>query len=186
MTPHWIPDLVFQNVGEDYPSYENRLYVVFQHDFIQSHPHYEGLQVSARRVREETDGKWAGFIHLTSVEDYGTHERIPDPRRCERIKYPRSVIDFYKCCPDCSYSTCEKPLVWSEKWKNRTRIHILVRCERYLVILEPHLDKHYCMLVTAYYLDHEHSYLKQLKRYSDALNVTRAAAATQETLSTSR
>ena len=51
-------------------------------------------------------------------------------------------------------------------------MNILVDPERYLVVLEPHPEKPrpYCMLVTAYYLDPERSYRKQLRRYEQAKN----------------
>lgn len=84
MTPHWIPELETQNIGEEFSSYENRLYDIFRRDFILSHPTYDNLTVTVRRREEEEDGKWAGFFHITSTEDHATRERITDVRRCER------------------------------------------------------------------------------------------------------
>lgn len=45
---------------------------------------------------------------------------------------------------------------------------ILIESERYLVVLEPHKDRGYCMLVTAYYVDHDHSFNKLLKEYDQS------------------
>ena len=172
MTPHWIPELETQNIGEEFSSYENRLYDIFRRDFILSHPTYDNLTVTVRRHEEEEDGKWAGFFHITSTEDHATGERITDVRRCERIRYPRPTVQYCRQCPQCAYTICEKPMVWKEPWRGRTRANILVDPERYLVVLEPHPEKPrpYCMLVTAYYLDQEHSYRKQLRRYEQAKN----------------
>ena len=135
----WTPELVTKSPIEDFAVYEDRIYAIFRHDFIDSHPSFDGLRVSVRRQKEETDGKWAGFFHITSVEDYTTGERNVDLRRCERIRFPRKTIDNAKD-----------------------------ESERYLVVLEPHKDRGYCMLVTAYYVDHDHSFNKLLKEYDQS------------------
>lgn len=169
MSPHWTPDLECKDPLEGFPSYEDRIYEIFRRDFIDSHPEYEGMRVSVRRQQEESDGKWAGFFHITSVEDKETGERVADLRRCERVRYPRKTIDHYDNCPECGYRICEKPLVWWFRKARRNRVHILIEPERYLVVLEPHPEKDYCMLVTAYYVDRDHSYRKLIRQYNDAL-----------------
>lgn len=171
MSPHWTPELEIRDPLEDFSDYENRLYDIFRNDFILSHPTYDGLKVTVRRHQEERDGKWAGFFHITSVEDHVTHDRNADLRRCERIRYPRPTVQYCRHCPECDYTICERPLIWREPWRNkRTRVNILIPSEQYLVVLEPHPEKPqpYCMLVTAYYLDHHHSYEKQIHRYKQA------------------
>ena len=50
MTPHWVPPLMSQIVNETFSHYENRLYAVFENDFIVSHPHYRGLPVHVSRM----------------------------------------------------------------------------------------------------------------------------------------
>ena len=57
MTPHWTPELVTKSPIEDFAVYEDRIYAIFRHDFIDSHPSFDGLRVSVRRQKEETDGK---------------------------------------------------------------------------------------------------------------------------------
>lgn len=99
MTPHWTPELVTKSPIEDFAVYEDRIYAIFRQDFIDSHPSFDGLRVSVRRQKEETDGKWAGFFHITSVEDHATGERNVDLRRCERIRFPRKTIDDAKGLP---------------------------------------------------------------------------------------
>lgn len=168
MTPHWTPELVTKSPIEDFAVYEDRIYAIFRHDFIDSHPSFDGLRVSVRRQKEETDGKWAGFFHITSVEDYTTGERNVDLRRCERIRFPRKTIDNAKDCPQCHYEVCDAPLIWRKHKHGHDRLYILIESERYLVVLEPHKDRGYCMLVTAYYVDHDHSFNKLLKEYDQS------------------
>lgn len=60
MTPHWIPELVPKSPIEDFAVYEDRIYAIFRQDFIDSHPSFDGLRVSVRRQREETDGNGPG------------------------------------------------------------------------------------------------------------------------------
>lgn len=169
ISPHWTPPLVPINSCEPFGQYENRLYDIFRQDFITSNPVFQGMRVSVRRKREESDGKWAGFVHITSMTDKDSGERIPDFPRCEHIRFPRQVIEHYDDCPECHYSVCEKPLVWWSRRSHKDRIHILLKSERYLVVLEPHADKGYCMLVTAYYVDHDHSLRKLLRDYAKAV-----------------
>lgn len=167
-SPHWTPQLVPQKPYEPFPHYENRLYDIFRHDFIQSHPTFQGLQVNVRRQQQEADGKWAGFVHMTSHNDYAAGDRVPDIPRCERIRFPRKLIENYADCPECHYMVCDKPLIWYDERNRRRRVVILMKEDRYVIILEPHEDKGYCLLVTAYYVDHDHSYYKLLKDYEKA------------------
>ena len=168
MTPHWIPELEIKDPTEDFPTYEDRIYGIFRKDFIESHPVFDGLRVSVRRQKEEADGKWAGFFHITSVEDHTTGERNVDLHRCERIRYPRQTIDNAKDCPRCHYEVCAAPLIWKNRKYGRDRIYILIESERYFVVLEPHAEKGYCMLVTAYYVDYDHSLRKLFNEYDQA------------------
>lgn len=168
ISPHWTPELMPKSPFEDFPLYEDRIYSVFKSDFIDSHPEFNGLRVNVRRQLEESDGKWAGFFHITSVDDKVTGKRDVDLRRCERIRYPRQTIEHYDNCPQCSYSVCERPLAWWYRKGHRDRVHILIVPEKYLVVLEPHKDKKYCLLVTAYYVNREHSYNKLIRQYENA------------------
>lgn len=168
--PHWLPPLMPQEPYESFPHYEDRIYEVFRQDFIDSHPSFKGLQVNVRRQQQEDDGKWAGFVHMTSHDDHIAGDRVPDLPRCERIRFPRQLIEHYLDCPICHYTICEKPLAWWSERHGRRRIQILMESERYLVVLEPHPEKNYCLLVTAYCVDHDHSYHKLLKDYERAVS----------------
>lgn len=47
--------------------------------------------------------------------------------------------------------------------KSKTRVHLLLEEERYMVVLEER--KGYFLLITAFYLDYDHALQKQLKHY---------------------
>ena len=53
--------------------------------------------------------------------------------------------------------------VWNEPYKSKTRVHLLLEEERYMVVLEER--KRYFLLITAFYLDYDHALQKQLKHY---------------------
>lgn len=168
MSPHWIPNLEPKDPNTDFHEYEDAIYMIFKHDFIDTHPQYRGMRVSVRRQQEESDGKWAGFVHITSQKDNKTGERVVDLRRCERIRYPRKTIDNYGNCPQCGYAECDRPLVWERNKHGRDRVNILIEDEQYLVVLEPHQEKGYCMLITAFYIDNEHYLNDLLDEYKKA------------------
>lgn len=175
IAPHWIPNFVQQKINEKFPDYEDRIYEIFENDFIVSQPTYHGLPVRARRYKEETDGKWSGFIHITSVEDSFSKERVVDIDRCKRIRFPKAVIENYYDCDICHYSVCEKPLVWTSLARNnRVRVQILIPSEQYIVILEPNEEKGYCLLVTAYKITYERRMETIMKYYYEACKAGRA------------
>ena len=79
-----------------------------------------------------------------------------------RIRWVRAFIENY----DCDLSKCEDcdgVKVWNEPYKSKTRVHLLLEEERYMVVLEER--KRYFLLITAFYLDYDHALQKQLKHY---------------------
>lgn len=163
----WLPEQELYNSENDWLTYENTIYQIFKHDFLDSRPYFEGKEVSVRTYPKE-NGKENAFYHVTCEDYFKNNDRIPDLRRCERIRWIKAFIENYKCniseCP-----ACEGIKVWKEPYKsNKERVHLLLEEERYIVILEPR--KNYCLLITAYYLDYEHSLQKQLKHYQQYKN----------------
>lgn len=107
-------------------------------------------------------GKEDAFFHTTCKDYRGQGERAPDFRRCERIRWIRAFIENYNC--DASLcEECDGVKVWREPFKSRTRVHILLEEERYVVILEER--EKYFLLITAFYLDYDNALQKQLKHY---------------------
>lgn len=58
---------------------------------------------------------------------------------------------------------CTGIKLWDKPDKNTHRTHILLEEEKYIVVLEKRPD--YCLLITAYYFDREHTLVKKLKEY---------------------
>lgn len=45
------------------------------------------------------------------------------------------------------------------------RVHILLEEEKYIVVVEPRAT--YCLLITAFYFEHDHALEKKLKHYEE-------------------
>lgn len=159
----WLPEQeLFQDHDGDWGEYEALIYAIFKHDFIDTHPSFQGKRVSVKKYPIENN-KEDSFYHVTCVDLNKNNNRIPDMRRCERIRWIRAFIENYNC-RDAVCIDCDGVKVWTEPYKqNRDRVHLLLEEERYIVILEPRDS--YCLLITAYYLDQDHSLMKQIKRY---------------------
>lgn len=114
MTANWLPDLVlFEQCGGDWKMYVERLHGHFEDDFVRSTPSWPGKRVALKR-HPEYQGKSATFWHFIS-EGSVEAERYPDFRRCERIRWPRPIMDaFDGAKPDAAVGR----IVW---WKNERR-----------------------------------------------------------------
>lgn len=158
----WLPKQeLFDDYDNNWKKYESTLYDIFKCDFIVSHPSFEGKQVNIRKHPMEYD-KEEAFFHVTCQDYLKDGERVPDFRRCERIRWVKAFIENYNCdsskCPE-----CDGVKVWSEPYKSNSRVHILLEEERYMVVLERRDS--YCLLVTAFYFDKDHTLEKKLKHY---------------------
>jgi len=153
--PEWLPPLVLlRDCGGDWTAYLDIIYACFKQDFVDSKPVFEGLRLGLKR-HPLTHGKEATFWHMIqegAIED----ERIPDLRRCERIRWPRPIIEHVRA-----------PAVkaWSNQRKGEKRICLWLEHEDYLVILADRGD--YILPWTAYLVEQPHRKRKLLKEYED-------------------
>jgi len=91
-TPDWLPPLVlFETYNGDWEQYVEAVYAFFKRDFIESSPLFRGIRLALKR-HPVLQGKEATFWHLIS-EGKSEEERLPDIRRCERIRWPRPIIE---------------------------------------------------------------------------------------------
>lgn len=163
MTKCWLPELE-QIDANNWKSTSEELYEIFYQDFIQNRVFYKGLPVNIKKYPYD-DNKEDAYYHVTCKDYTGHNERSPDFRRCERIRWIRAFIDNYGKCDTCELSNCEGIKIWEEIYKNgNTRVMMLLEEERYIVILERRKD--FYLLITAYYLDYEHSLKKCLYKYN--------------------
>ncbi|MEW6374751.1 MAG: hypothetical protein AB1502_03045 [Thermodesulfobacteriota bacterium] len=149
----WLPPLVlFEDHGGDWDQYLNALYKFFKEDFVDSPPTLKGMKVALKRHPIEK-GKEATFWHLIS-EGKSEKDRLPDLRRCERIRWPRPIIEHE-----------DEPTIkfWVNERRGEKRICLWLEEEEYVVILA---KRHgYVVLWTAYLVTKTHTKLKLKKEY---------------------
>ena len=147
----WLPPLILlEDYGGNWDQYLNALYKFFKEDFIDSSPTLEGMRVALKRHPIEK-GKEATFWHLIS-EGKSEKDRLPDLRRCERIRWGRPIIEHYN-----------QPAIkfWLNERRGEKRICLWFEEEEYLVVLA---KRHgYVILWTAYLVTKTHTKMKLRK-----------------------
>lgn len=128
--------------GGDWASYENEIYEAFLDTLVRKTVTYKGWRVSAPH-RPETNGKGYSFWHTISEapdrSNRNEDDRIPDMRRCERIRWICWVIEN---------AGSEGFPCWENKRRGNTHIVIWARDYDFAVILAKRRD--YYVLKTAY------------------------------------
>ncbi|MBE5035800.1 hypothetical protein [Gallibacter intestinalis] len=158
----WLPELIYYNDFDSCEEYKAALYKIFCDDLKNSTLTLDGLKIQIRYHPKENNMEEA-FYHVTCQDYNKDKDRAPDFRRCERIKWIRKFIENINCNePDCE--DCEGIKVWEEKYKSNKRIHILLEEERYIVVLEKRPK--YILLITAFYIEHDHFLDKKIKQYN--------------------
>ncbi len=146
-------------------AYMERLYQdVFKRDFKDSSLRFKGQRVLIRK--EPLDGdKEHGFTHMTHEkfdhDDNDPNNRVPDFKRSERLPWVKYIIENYEFC---SNSGCERILYWEEIFRGYTRVNLLMKEERFLVVLEKR-DFGY-LVITSFYLDKDWALDKRIKKYN--------------------
>jgi hypothetical protein len=151
--PDWLPTLVlFETYGGNWDHYLTALYDFFKKDFIDNKPFFRGVRLALKR-HPVIQGKEATFWHLIS-EGKGEEERLPDLRRCERIRWPKPIIE---------HSDEATIKVWGNERKGEKRVCLWLEQEEYLVVLAER--RGYILLWTAYLVKEKHRKVKLQKEY---------------------
>lgn len=162
----WLPDLL--EYDKDYPNldaYDNAVYNVFKRDFIDTQPEFMGQKVWIR-YNPLIEGKEQTYFHITSKDYDCNSNRNIDIERCKRIRWVKALIEHYDCNKPFCFD-CNGIKTWSVLLKrNQTRIKIFFEEVRYIVILDKRSD--YYLIVTAYYIDQDHTMKKLLKEFEKA------------------
>lgn len=154
--PDWLPPLVLLNhYGGDWKAYLEAIYDCFKQDFIDSNPVFQGRRLGMKR-HPLSCGKEATFWHMIS-EGSEEENRIPDLRRCERIRWPRPVIE-HENDPKVKYWVSVK----GKKGKE-DRIHIWLEEEDYVVVLADR--RGFLLPWTAFLVTRQHTKEKLRKEY---------------------
>ncbi len=166
--PTWLPGLIsLDQYKGSWELYSEAVHKEFIKDFVESKPIYEGKPIF---VRYEPSYKLKGatFWHLVS-EGTEESERIPDLRRCERIRWPRAIIEN---------ATSDDIKVWetTRTWKGQKqrRINFALDGFDYLVVIA---DSRNFDLVTAYPVERSHSREKLRKEFEIFLGQKKGGAA---------
>lgn len=157
----WLPELECYDSTMQWDIYENMLYDIFRQDFITLQPKFKGNRVAIRKHPIQF-GKEEAFFHVTCQDYLKDGVRIPDFRRCERIRWVRKFIENHICTLGCDNCTSIK--VWNKPYKNTVRTHIMFYEKQYMVVLEKR--ENYFLLITAFYLEWEHTLRKKLDEYN--------------------
>jgi len=151
--PDWLPALVlFSNYDGDWDRYVQVLYGFFKQDFVDSKPSFSGTKLGLKRhpIIQE---KEATFWHLISEGKYEA-ERLPDLRRCERIRWPRPIIE---------HCNGDEIKIWENVRETEKRICLWFEEQEYLVVLAKRQD--YILLWTAYPVTEDHRKRKLRREY---------------------
>lgn len=148
-----LPALVLlEDHGHNRTRYLDTIYNIFHRDFVISRPNYEDKRFALRR-HPMIDGKEATFWHIIS-EGKIEAERIPDLRRCERIGWPRPIIEA---------AESESLRCWKNKRNGEERIIIALEDFSYVVVLADRGE--YILLWIAYCVEQEHRRNKLRKEF---------------------
>ncbi len=159
MIPAWLsPIITLNEFGGDFKTFIEAVYQRFKRDFVRSQPHFNGLKVTIKR-HPAILGREATFWHLVS-EGRIESTRIPDLRRCERICWPRPVIEHAEDkAVKCWYNT---------RRRGERRWLLWIESAEYLVVLADR--KTHVILWTAYQVTESHRKRKLLKEYKEYLS----------------
>lgn len=126
----------------NWPAYEDGIYEAFLESFVQAGVKFRGVRVSAQ-FRPETRGKGYSFWHTISEapdrNNRNEDDRIPDFRRCERIRWIRWVIEN---------AGNDGFLWWENQRQGNTHVVIWAKAHDFAVVLAKRSD--YYVLKTAY------------------------------------
>lgn len=159
MSADWLPPLVLlEDAQGNWPNYLERLYQYFLADFVQDRPQWPEKRVGMKRF-PEYQGKAATFWHFIS-EGTEEAERLPDLRRCERIRWPRPVMEaFAEEAP-----AADAPLLWWKSWRGTNESYVLALSDfSYVVVVADRGD--FVLPWTAYCVEREHRQNKLRKEY---------------------
>ena len=146
-----------EDFGGSYHSYEAYLYSVFCNAIKNAQLNFLGKPLSTRR-HPEYDGKEDSFFHLTCKVQYNLDDRTLDFRRSERLHWIPEVLNS-------SHLTC--PTDCFVVYKKNKKLHFLDIQDRYIIVLD--VRANYVLLVTAFYIEQEHTLRKKIKDYRDYL-----------------
>lgn len=161
----WLPQpLNFIDYGSNQGRITAAAYAIFKNDFIDSSPECFGKKVIPN-PNLMPDGSEECFWHLISQEH--RNNRVFMVNRCERINWPRSIIENIDHQDVISWKTRHKG---KKSGKKDWRLKIALRDFSYIIILRE--QSKYYVLITAYPVDYPHNIMTLYYEYQNANNFT--------------
>lgn len=149
----WLPELMpLDAFGGNWERYVEAVYLIFKQDFVDSKPMFQGCRFGLKK-HPVIQGKEYTFWHFVS-EGSEEENRLPDLRRCERIKWPRPIIENES-------DSCVK--VWRNKRGRNRYILLWYESLEYLVVLADRGS--YMLPWTAYLVTRNHNKNKLRREY---------------------
>lgn len=146
-------DLVLKQEHETIEEYINRVYEIFKNDFVDNKPAFcKRVGLKKHPLKNAREATFWHFTTFGEVED----ERKIDISRCERIRYPKNIIEHFseqsiKC--------------WKNKRGRDTNILLFFEEKNYLVVLSDRGE--YVLPWTAYLVNYKNQREKLLKEYEE-------------------
>ncbi len=139
--PDWLPQML--SLQGEWESILKLLYSVFEADFRNDHPKFQGKRLQWDRIPDDKYGYEEGFWHLVTRDDKTTGARLPDFRRAERLPWCRPTID---------HSDDAMVKVWDYREKGKKiRTYLWLDLWDYCIVMEKR--KKVVALITAFYID---------------------------------
>lgn len=151
-----------------YSEYEDELFAIFLQLYEHGTLVYNGKIVRMKHYPPDY-GEKTGFYHMI-CENYqhtgDENDRKPNFRRCERIKWPKEIIE--KCAEH-----CERIMIWENQRHGKQ--NILLYCPEldYLVVFGKR--NNYLLLTTAYPVDYPNKRNDLIKEYNEYKNKQRTS-----------
>lgn len=147
----WLPDLVQYN--SNWNEYADVLYSEYTSTYRNGTPlTFNGKNVIAPS-QPKFYGKSESFWHIIGGKD-----NIPEPKRCERIRWARAIIE---------HSDSAEVLVFPERRGRIKSMLLWLKEKSYLVVLDER--KKYFILRTAYVVEGTHKIATLEKLYIQSL-----------------
>lgn len=157
--------IVFEDIEGGWAEYQDKLYSVFCRDLKDTGFSFKEKTVKIRYQPIEY-GKEEAFFHITCQDFKKDSDRVPDFRRCERIAWVRQFVEAADADALVEFEGFAYELkIWTEYVKNDLRYHILCEELKFMVVVAER-DR-YCLLITAFYFEYEHSLKKKLEKYKE-------------------
>lgn len=141
MSLYPLPDLIYlDDYNGDWSKYQQAVYQVFLNALVDKLT-FLGLPVSCKYFKP-INGMHRSFWHIITnnpERSINDEDRIPDIRRCERIKWIAHII---------THSNDSNISCWENKRGNNINTVLWLEAENYMVILSKR--KNYYLLTTAY------------------------------------